>query len=41
MPGPRRRQRLTAIDLFCGAGGLSVGLKMAGFRVLGAVEISS
>jgi DNA-methyltransferase (dcm) len=32
---------LTALDLFCGAGGLSVGLHAAGFGTLGAVEISS
>jgi DNA (cytosine-5)-methyltransferase 1 len=28
----------TAIDLFCGAGGMSAGLVAAGFRVLGAVD---
>lgn len=32
---------LTAVDLFCGAGGLSVGLKKAGFNVVAGVELNS
>ena len=31
---------LTALDLFCGAGGLSIGLHASGFQTVGAIEIS-
>lgn len=35
----QRHPRLTAVDLFSGCGGMSLGLSKAGFEVLGAVEI--
>jgi DNA (cytosine-5)-methyltransferase 1 len=31
-------EEFTALDLFSGAGGLSLGLKLAGFKILGAVD---
>ncbi|MCK4224228.1 MAG: DNA cytosine methyltransferase [candidate division Zixibacteria bacterium] len=35
----QKRNPLTAIDLFCGAGGLTLGLKRAGFKVTAGVEL--
>lgn len=35
---PRMTRRHTAIDLFSGCGGLTLGLKLAGFTVVAAIE---
>jgi DNA (cytosine-5)-methyltransferase 1 len=35
------QKKLKAIDLFCGAGGLSHGLMRAGLDVVGAVDFSA
>lgn len=36
----RMDNALTAIDLFCGAGGLTLGLKRAGFNVVAGIELN-
>lgn len=37
----RQRRHISAIDLFCGAGGLSYGLQQAGVLVVGGIDIDS
>lgn len=35
----KKRKRPIAIDLFCGAGGMSLGFEQAGFDVVGAIDV--
>jgi DNA (cytosine-5)-methyltransferase 1 len=39
--GLKLAKKLTAVDLFCGAGGLSEGLRQAQFKVLGAIDLNA
>ncbi len=38
METPNHHSHWTAIDLFCGAGGMALGLKQAGFKVIFAAD---
>jgi len=39
--GQSLKKKPKAIDLFCGAGGLTEGLRQAGYNVIGAVELDA
>ena len=36
----RQKETLTCLDLFCGCGGFSLGMKRAGFQVLAAIDFN-
>ena len=38
---PKLRMRATAIDLFCGCGGLSLGAEGAGFEILAGMDVNT
>ena len=39
--GALKRVRFSAVDLFCGCGGLSLGLRRAGFKIVAAIDYDS
>ena len=39
MAKPRNNRNIEVVDLFCGIGGLSYGLKSKGFKVLAGYDL--
>ena len=39
MAKPRNNRNIEVVDLFCGIGGLSYGLKYKGFKVLAGYDL--